>query len=65
MVFLWCLSSTPLIGPDNFIGRAGELDCMQKILRPNEASTEQRRLVLGGVGGIGKLLQDLDKYVRT
>lgn len=54
-VFLgWLLSSAPLIDPDHFVGRTAELDSMQDILRPSEASIEQRRLVLGGIGGIGK-----------
>lgn len=49
-----CLSSAPQIEPGNFVGRAGELDHMQCILLPGAASTEQRNLVLGGIGGIGK-----------
>lgn len=49
-----CLSSAPVIDASNFVGRALELDRMSDVLRPGEASIEQRRLVLGGMGGIGK-----------
>lgn len=50
----WCMGSAPLIDPDSFIGRAAEIDAMNETLRPDEASIEPRRVVLGGLGGIGK-----------
>jgi len=49
-----CLGSAPLIDADNFVGRAAELDQMKRILRPDGTATEQQRLVLGGMGGVGK-----------
>ena len=36
------------------MGREPELTAMETILKPNNLSTEQRVLVLGGMGGIGK-----------
>lgn len=39
---------------DLFIGRDAELDRMVQVLRPGEATVEQRRLVVGGLGGMGK-----------
>lgn len=48
------LTSAPLIEPNNFIGRTAEIDAIHEVLRPDEVSTEQRRVVLGGKGGIGK-----------
>ena len=49
-----CLGSAPLIDADNFIGRAAELNRMKQILHLDGKATEQQRLVLGGMGGIGK-----------
>jgi len=49
-----CWEAAPLIDVYDFIGRAAELDQMAQLLRPGEATVEQRRLVLGGLGGIGK-----------
>jgi hypothetical protein len=49
-----CLASAPLIDTKNFIGRAAELNRMTQVLRPDEPAVEQRRLMLGGMGGIGK-----------
>ena len=37
-----------------FIGRDGEIGKMKELLRPEEASYRQQRLVLSGMGGIGK-----------
>jgi NB-ARC domain len=37
-----------------FIGRRSEIDKMKEALKPGDKSQEQRRLVLGGMGGIGK-----------
>lgn len=53
-VFGLRLTSAPLIEPDNFIGRTKELEEMKRVLRPGETSVEQRRVLLGGLGGIGK-----------
>lgn len=49
-----CLRSAPLIEPSYFVGRIQEIEAIRRILQPSEPSIEQRRLVLGGVGGIGK-----------
>lgn len=49
-----CLTPAPLIEPDSFIGRAGELEKMAQLLRPGEPAVEQRRIILGGLGGMGK-----------
>jgi len=49
-----CLTSAPVISPEYFVGRDAELAQMKHILQPGETATEQRRLVLGGMGGIGK-----------
>ena len=54
LAFGLCLGQAPRIDLDNFIGRAAELDVMSQILQPGYQSTEQRHLVLGGMGGIGK-----------
>ena len=42
------------IGHRLFIGRTSELQDMENILLPNSNSLEQRVLILGGMGGIGK-----------
>lgn len=49
-----CLKSAPVIKPGDFVGRAGEIAAIHDLLRPDEAPTEQQRVVLGGMGGIGK-----------
>jgi GTPase SAR1 family protein len=49
-----CLGQAPHIDPTLFIGRGAEIDKMKEILKPGIRSQEQRRLVLGGMGGIGK-----------
>jgi len=48
------LSDAPTVDPRLFIGRKPELAEMEAILKPNDLSVEPRRLVLGGMGGIGK-----------
>ncbi|KAK2874987.1 hypothetical protein FQN49_001887, partial [Arthroderma sp. PD_2] len=48
------LGRAPRIDSSLFIGRNSELNNMRNILNPGHKSLEQRRLVLGGVGGIGK-----------
>jgi len=49
-----CLGSAPVISPGDFVGRTAELEQMKRVLRPGEKAIEQQRLVLGGMGGIGK-----------
>lgn len=49
-----CLGAAPQIDPNDFVGRMSEIDKMSQILQPGKRLTEQRRLVLGGMGGIGK-----------
>jgi len=48
------LSDAPTVESRLFIGRESELAKMEAILKPNDLSVEQRRLVLGGMGGMGK-----------
>lgn len=50
----WCLGLAPSIDAEKFVGRLTEIKQIHDILNPSEPSTEQRRLVLGGIGGIGK-----------
>lgn len=47
-----CLAHAPHIDPKLFVGRHSEIDKIKEAL--NGESQEQRRLVLGGPGGIGK-----------
>ncbi|KAJ9656807.1 hypothetical protein H2198_004695 [Neophaeococcomyces mojaviensis] len=47
-------TEAPVIESDLFIGRLSELDKMDEILRPPNSPQEHHRLVLGGMGGIGK-----------
>lgn len=49
-----CLNSAPIIKPSEFIGRDSEIDEIHRALRQDIESVEQRRVVLGGIGGIGK-----------
>lgn len=49
-----CLSLAPLIDPSSSVGRAEEVDTMKEMLDPGRLSTTQRRLVLGGISGVGK-----------
>lgn len=49
-----CWGAAPLIDADHFIGRATEVNQIKRILQPGEGTSEQRRVVLGGLGGIGK-----------
>jgi hypothetical protein len=44
----------PYIASELFVGRGYELDEIAKYLHPDHKAKEQRRLVLGGMGGIGK-----------
>ena len=52
--FGMCLFQAPYIDSDLFVGRASELEEMEKSLMPSRGLSEQQRLVIGGVGGIGK-----------
>ncbi|KAL3470235.1 hypothetical protein BJX99DRAFT_239841 [Aspergillus californicus] len=49
-----CLSQAPYITSELFIGRHKELATIEEMLQPLYKSQEQQRLVLGGMGGIGK-----------
>lgn len=49
-----CLGSAPQIDREYFIGRVSEINAISKILQPGSLSIEQRRVVLGGIGGAGK-----------
>ncbi|KAK5080183.1 hypothetical protein LTS08_008757 [Lithohypha guttulata] len=49
-----CLGRAPHIDRTLFVGRAAEISQIHHVLRPEKSLTEQRRLVLGGMGGIGK-----------
>lgn len=49
-----CLGQAPYIDSTLFIGRAIEMDKMKEILQPGDTSRKQRRLIVGGIGGIGK-----------
>ncbi|KGO78557.1 Tetratricopeptide-like helical [Penicillium italicum] len=44
----------PYIASELFVGRNYELDEITRLLHPGHKSQRQRRLVLGGMGGIGK-----------
>ncbi|KAI2822751.1 hypothetical protein CBS133816_9241 [Aspergillus niger] len=49
-----CLGQAPSIESELFIGRDSELNQMEKALRPVDEPREQRKLLVGGIGGIGK-----------
>jgi hypothetical protein len=48
------LYRAPYIASELFVGRGHELDKIAKLLHPSHKAGEQRRLILGGMGGIGK-----------
>ena len=48
-----CLSQAPYIASELFVGRSKELNQISEMLQPRDIQ-EQQRLVLGGMGGIGK-----------
>ncbi|KAK5189071.1 hypothetical protein LTR92_010924 [Exophiala xenobiotica] len=49
-----CLGQAPHIDAKLFIGRELEMSQIGEVLRPGDSSSEQRRLMLGGTGGMGK-----------
>lgn len=49
-----CLGQAPYIASEVFVGRGHELNEIAKALQPNHQAQKQQRLVLGGMGGIGK-----------
>lgn len=51
-----CLGQAPIIDPTLFIGRELEMDKMKEFLKLQSQSqgNQQRPLILGGIGGIGK-----------
>lgn len=48
------LSRAPYIPSEFFVGRGSELDEITDVLHPSPKPQKQQRLVLGGMGGIGK-----------
>lgn len=49
-----CLGAAPQIDPTYFVGRATEIKEMSQILELRTGCTRQRRVILGGIGGVGK-----------
>ncbi|KAJ5723983.1 hypothetical protein N7488_002018 [Penicillium malachiteum] len=49
-----CLGRAPFIPQELFVGRDSELEEITELLHPAQGAQEQRRVVLGGMGGIGK-----------
>ena len=49
-----CLSQAPYIDPTLFVGRESEISEMREALKLGDKRQKQQRLVLGGMGGIGK-----------
>lgn len=54
ITFGLCLGSAPQMDAAYFVGHAAEIDEMSRILQPAMPCRKQRRLVLGGMGGVGK-----------
>lgn len=48
------LGQAPYIASELFVGRGYELEKIAEALRPNNKAQRQQRLVLGGMGGVGK-----------
>jgi hypothetical protein len=48
------IAEAPTVAPDLFVGRASDLQKMEEILLPESEAHDQRVLILGGLGGIGK-----------
>lgn len=49
-----CLGSAPQIDPAYFVGRVAEIDAIHQFLLPETLVRKQQRVVLGGIGGVGK-----------
>ncbi|KAK5091753.1 hypothetical protein LTR05_001938 [Lithohypha guttulata] len=49
-----CFGSAPIIKPDDFVGRIAEIEAIDNILQSDDACPEPKRVVLGGIGGVGK-----------
>lgn len=49
-----CLGQAPHIDPTLFVGRKSEIDEMGEAFKSGDQTQKTRRLVLGGMGGIGK-----------
>ena len=49
-----CIGQAPYIEPELFVGRDQELMEMKRVLVQGVKSGKQRRLTIGGMGGIGK-----------
>lgn len=49
-----CFGSAPVIKPDDFVGRIAEIEAIDNILQSDDACAEPKRVVLGGIGGVGK-----------
>lgn len=50
----FCIGAAPQIDPNHFVGRDAEIGRISQILQPETTCTKQRRLALGGMGGVGK-----------
>ncbi|PKY07197.1 TPR-like protein [Aspergillus campestris IBT 28561] len=49
-----CLGQAPYITAEHFVGRRHELDEIAKVLSPKYKPQKQQRVILGGMGGVGK-----------
>lgn len=49
-----CLASAPIIQLDDLVGRGAEMDAIHNVFQSDRTTSEQRRVVLGGIGGIEK-----------
>lgn len=49
-----CLGAAPQIESASFVGRAAEIDEIYRNLHPRTMRTNQQRVALGGMGGVGK-----------
>ena len=50
----WCFTSAPLIDSKEFVGHVAELDRIHCLLETGNMRKEQKKVVLGGTGGVGK-----------
>ena len=49
-----CLNTAPLIESSEFVGRAAEIESIHAILQSDAICKEQKKVVVGGIGGMGK-----------